>query len=88
MASFLAGVGQLSQLAKLWYNATQYDQHYYLSVTYDRSHKLDSILRPTGGPTLLYCAYLWSHESPRETGVNLFTLTSLATKQNVYYERL
>jgi len=26
--------------------------------------------------------------SPRETGVNLFTLTSLTTKQNVYYQRL
>jgi len=26
--------------------------------------------------------------SPRETDVNLFTLTSLTTKQNVYYERL
>jgi len=26
--------------------------------------------------------------SPRETGVNLFTPTSLTTKQNVYYQRL
>jgi len=26
--------------------------------------------------------------SPRETGVNLFTLTSLMTKQNVHYQRL
>jgi len=26
--------------------------------------------------------------SPRETAVNLLTLTSLTTKQNVYYHRL
>jgi len=26
--------------------------------------------------------------SPREAGVNLFTVTSLMTKQNVYYQRL
>jgi len=26
--------------------------------------------------------------SSRETGVNVFTLTSLTTKQNVYYRRL
>jgi len=25
---------------------------------------------------------------PCETGVNLFTITSLTTKQNVYYQRL
>jgi len=26
--------------------------------------------------------------SPRETGVNLFTLISFTSKQNVYYQRL
>ena len=26
--------------------------------------------------------------SPCETGVNLFTITSLTTKENVYYQRL
>jgi len=33
-------------------------------------------------------AYSTLNEGQRETGVNLFTLTSLTTKQNVYYQRL
>jgi len=44
----------------------------------------------------VFVLYLWlipiSHYRPtagqRQTGVNLFTLTGLTTKQNIYYQRL
>ena len=34
---------------------------------------------------VVFCLFM---VSPSETGVNLFTLACLTTKQNVYYERL